>query len=127
MLSAASTSATIDGDDDSDVISQPAPTSCIQVPTLETIVAIHRLRKSALRNGLQGDLAPRAVAGEGVAGGAVIFGSSRRTSAAANGAVPFDPAVQTGFCTLRYAASGMRDEEFSYRIFGNRRAARQAR
>ena len=46
-LSAASTSATIDGDDESDVISQPAPTSCIQVPTLETIVAIQRLRKSA--------------------------------------------------------------------------------
>ena len=53
-LSAASTSATSDGDDDSDVISQPAPTSCIQVPMFETIVAIHRLRKSALRSGLQG-------------------------------------------------------------------------
>ena len=51
-LSAASTSATSDGDDDSDVISQPAPTSCIQVPMLETIVAIHRLRKSAFCSGL---------------------------------------------------------------------------
>ena len=65
MLSAASTSATIDGDDESDVISQPAPTSCIQVPTLETIVAIHRLRKSALRNGLHGELARFAAAGRG--------------------------------------------------------------
>ena len=59
MLSAASTSATIDGDDDSEVISQPAPTSCIQVPTFETIVAIHRLRNSALRSGLQADGAAR--------------------------------------------------------------------
>ena len=47
MLSAASTNATIDGDDESDVISQPAPTSCIQVPTFETMVAIHRLRERA--------------------------------------------------------------------------------
>ena len=38
MLSAASTSATIDGDEDSAVISQPAPTSCIQVPMFETMV-----------------------------------------------------------------------------------------
>src|SRR5207249_5050583 len=55
-LSAASTSATIDGDDESDVISQPAPTSCIQVPMLETMEAIHRLRNSVFRSGLQGDL-----------------------------------------------------------------------
>ena len=51
-LSAASTSATIDGADDSDVISQPAPMSCIHVPRFETIVASHRLRKRALRSGL---------------------------------------------------------------------------
>src|ERR1044071_6911554 len=56
MLSAASTRATSDGDDESDVINQPAPTSCIHVPTFETIVAIQRLRKSALRNGLHGDV-----------------------------------------------------------------------
>src|SRR5271170_4011732 len=59
-LSAASTSATIDGDGESEVINQPAPTSCIQPPMLETMVAIQRLRKSALCNGLQGD---RAVGG----------------------------------------------------------------
>jgi len=57
MLSAASTSATSEGEDESDVISQPAPTSCIQVPTLETMVAIQRLRKSPLRRGLQADVA----------------------------------------------------------------------
>ena len=34
MLSAASTRATMAGSDESEVISQPAPTSCIQVPTL---------------------------------------------------------------------------------------------
>ena len=55
MLSAASTSATSDGDDESEVISQPAPTSCIHVPIFETIVAIHRLRKSVLCSGLQAD------------------------------------------------------------------------
>src|SRR3989442_9160777 len=54
-VSAASTSATIDGDDESEVINQPAPTSCIQVPMFETIVAIHRLRNSPLRSGLHGD------------------------------------------------------------------------
>src|SRR6516225_4618388 len=54
-LSAASTSATIDGEGESDVISQPAPTSCIQLPTLATIVAIQRLRKSEFRSGLQAD------------------------------------------------------------------------
>ncbi len=35
------------------VISQPAPTSCIQVPMLEAMVAIHSMRKVVLRNGLQ--------------------------------------------------------------------------
>ena len=54
-LSAASTSATIDGEDESEVISQPAPTSCIQVPTFETIVAIHRLRNSAVCSGLHAE------------------------------------------------------------------------
>src|SRR5437879_2899714 len=57
MLSAASTSATIDGDEESDVISQPAPTSCIHVPTFETIVAIHSPRNSRFCSGLQGDAA----------------------------------------------------------------------
>ena len=46
MLSAASTSATIEGEDDSEVMSQPDPTSCIQLPTLDTMVASHRLRNS---------------------------------------------------------------------------------
>src|SRR6266545_413547 len=56
-LSAASTSATTAGDEESDVISHPAPTSCIQVPMLETIVAIHRLRNSAVCSGLHGETA----------------------------------------------------------------------
>src|ERR1700681_2892805 len=56
-LSAASTSATIDGDEESDVINQPAPTSCIHVPTFETIVAIQRPRKSAFESGLHGEAA----------------------------------------------------------------------
>src|SRR5260370_29411688 len=56
-LSAASTSATIDGSAESEAINQPAPTSCIQDPTFATIVAIHRLRKSAFCNGLQGERA----------------------------------------------------------------------
>ena len=43
------------GDDDSDVISQPEPTSCIHVPTFETIVAIHRLRKSPFCKGLHAE------------------------------------------------------------------------
>src|ERR1700686_53915 len=53
-LSAASTSATIDGEDESEVINQPAPTSCIHVPTFDTMVAIHRLRNSAPCSGAQG-------------------------------------------------------------------------
>src|SRR5213595_1373938 len=56
-LSAASTSATSDGDDESDVINQPAPTSCIHEPTFETMVAIHRLRKSVFWSGLHGEVA----------------------------------------------------------------------
>jgi hypothetical protein len=59
-LRLASTSATIDGDDESDVINQPAPTSCIQVPMFETMVAIHSPRKSACRSGLHGELVARA-------------------------------------------------------------------
>src|SRR5215467_3206332 len=66
-LSAASTNATIDGDDDSDVISQPDPTSCIHVPMFETIVAIQRLLKSPFRSGLHGE----AAAGTGTAARAV--------------------------------------------------------
>src|SRR5260370_38847200 len=60
-LSAASTSATIDGDEESEVISQPAPTSCIQVPRLETIDAIQRLRNRVFRSGLHGDCVLRGV------------------------------------------------------------------
>src|SRR5215472_16814533 len=62
-LSAASTSATSDGDEESDVISQPAPTSCIQDPTLETIVASQRLRNSGLDSGLHAEGAGAAPAG----------------------------------------------------------------
>src|ERR1700693_1002986 len=57
ILSAPSRSAPIDGDDESDVINQPAPTSCIQVPTFETIVAIQRLRKRVFCRGLHGESA----------------------------------------------------------------------
>src|SRR5437762_12393200 len=67
MLSAASTNATDEGEDESEVISHPAPTSCIQVPTFETIVAIQRLRKSPFFNGLQAD---------GAAGGGAATASS---------------------------------------------------
>src|ERR1700686_1673188 len=67
-LSAASTSATSDGDDESEVINQPAPTSCIQVPTFETMVAIQRLRKSALCSGLHAERSVRGAAGAGEGG-----------------------------------------------------------
>src|SRR5258706_9125569 len=53
--SAASTSATIDGNGESEVISHPAATSCIHVPTLATIDAIQRLRNRLFRSGLHGD------------------------------------------------------------------------
>jgi hypothetical protein len=46
-------SATIKGDGVSDVISQPAPASCIQVPMFEATEAIQRARKSGWRKGLQ--------------------------------------------------------------------------
>ena len=43
---AAWTSATMAGEGASDVISQPAATSCIQVPMLETTVAVHSIAKT---------------------------------------------------------------------------------
>src|SRR5438105_1087499 len=72
-LSAASTSATIDGEDESEVINQPAPTSCIQVPTFETIVAIHRLRNSAVRSGAQAPGIARMAAGACISGDGAGF------------------------------------------------------
>src|SRR5260221_12979146 len=72
-LSAASMRATIEGDDESDVINQPAPTSCIQVPTFETIVAIHRLRNSAVCSGVQAPDAGRMLAGAPALAGGVVF------------------------------------------------------
>src|SRR5262245_6609842 len=52
---AADTSATMAGELASEVISQPAPTSFIQVPMFDTSVASHTARNSRLRSGLQGD------------------------------------------------------------------------
>jgi hypothetical protein len=54
---AAETSATMEGEDESEVINHPAPTSCIQVPMFEISVAIHSPRKRRMRSGLQGDCA----------------------------------------------------------------------
>ena len=78
-LSAASTSATSAGDDDSDVISQPEPTSCIHDPTLDTTVAIHTERNNAERSGchavarfLGGEAAPF---GDGSVGESVLIAS----------------------------------------------------
>src|SRR6266498_1659731 len=74
-LSAASTSATIAGDDESDVVNQPAPTSCIHEPTFETMVAIHRLRKSVFWSGLHGEAsAPEATAPADAAAPGVFTG-----------------------------------------------------
>ena len=56
----------MNGDDESDVISQPDPTSCIHVPTFETIVAIHRFRNSAFCSGVQ---APAAAGTDAAAAG----------------------------------------------------------
>ena len=53
MVVAVCTSATITGVGASEVISQPAPTSCIQVPMLEKTLAIQSIRKTGERNGLQ--------------------------------------------------------------------------
>ncbi|BES71320.1 hypothetical protein RE428_23380 [Marinobacter nanhaiticus D15-8W] len=50
---AACTSATIDGDGDNDVISQPDATSCIQVPTLEITVAVQSKVNARCANGAQ--------------------------------------------------------------------------
>jgi len=44
-LDAVCTSDTISGDGASEVMSQPAPTSCIQEPMLEASDAIHSARK----------------------------------------------------------------------------------
>ena len=49
------TSETIKGEGAREVMSQPAPTSWIQVPILEKIVAIHKERKAAIFSGLQAD------------------------------------------------------------------------
>src|SRR5262245_23623680 len=52
-LEAASTRETSRGEVDSDVISQSAPTSCIQVPTFEASAASHSARKSGCLSGSQ--------------------------------------------------------------------------
>ena len=49
------TRATASGLADSEVISQPAPTSCIQVPMLEAMLASHSQRKVRWRSGCQGE------------------------------------------------------------------------
>ena len=54
-LVAACTSATISGEGASEVMSQLAPTSCIQVPILETTVAIQSARNRGRRSGAQAD------------------------------------------------------------------------
>src|SRR6266850_41756 len=54
-LPAVSTSATRIGEVVSEVISHDSPTSCIQVPTFETTVAIQSARNTELRRGLQAD------------------------------------------------------------------------
>lgn len=51
------TRATFSGLAESEVISQPAPTSCIQVPMFEAMLASHSQRKVAWRRGLQGEAA----------------------------------------------------------------------
>jgi hypothetical protein len=48
-------SAIMTGDEVSDVISQPAPASCIHAPIFEVSEATHRARKSGWRNGRQVD------------------------------------------------------------------------
>lgn len=52
---AACTSDTITGLGFRVTISQPAPTSCIQVPMLETTVAIHNARNNGRLSGAQAD------------------------------------------------------------------------
>jgi hypothetical protein len=51
------------GDGVNEVISQPAPASCIQVPMFEQTEAIHRARKSLWRSGLHTDAPGMADAG----------------------------------------------------------------
>jgi len=53
---AACTKATIKGLGESEVISQPDVTSCIQVPVLDTTVAPQRSTKVAFRKGLHIDV-----------------------------------------------------------------------
>jgi hypothetical protein len=52
--------ATKKGEGESDVISQAAATSCIHVPTVETADAIHRVRNTGCRRGLQVEAEVRA-------------------------------------------------------------------
>ena len=51
MIVAACTMATMIGSGASDVISQPAPVFCSQVPSQPITLAIHRWRKVPLRSG----------------------------------------------------------------------------
>ncbi len=67
---AACTSDTSSGLGDSVVISQPAPTSCIQVPMFDAIAASHSQRKVRWRSGLQA--LAGAPAGGGTAASAVV-------------------------------------------------------
>lgn len=62
---AACTSAIMRGEGSSEVMSQPAPTSCIHVPMLENSAAIQSARNTECRKGLQA-LAPSAAARVGV-------------------------------------------------------------
>src|SRR6476620_8003703 len=54
-LAAVCMRATNSGEGVSEVISQAAPTLCIQVPMLDVIAAIQTARKTAWRSGLQGE------------------------------------------------------------------------
>src|SRR5207253_10559115 len=47
---------TMKGLADKEVISQPAPTSCIHVPMLDAMLASHRLRNSPWRSGCQAEV-----------------------------------------------------------------------
>lgn len=51
------TSATMTGDGESEVISHPAPMSCIQVPMFEASVAIHSIRNIGIFSGDQAEAA----------------------------------------------------------------------
>jgi hypothetical protein len=69
-VTAVCTSATMTGVGDSEVISQPAPISCIQVPVLEISVASHSMRNSGIPSGDQGDTVAVAAEASGVGLGA---------------------------------------------------------